>query len=101
MLEGTLDKELKKKWDWDRDMSPGGGDVDKKPVREWRDLVDDDNEAQLKGEGKRGERVGQGRCWDNWETKAEWSGRHGWSGDGQPRREAVKLVAGGVGACCV
>ncbi|KAL8988336.1 MAG: hypothetical protein Q9169_008572, partial [Polycauliona sp. 2 TL-2023] len=61
MLHNTLDAELQKKWHWERDMGVGGGDVDKKPDREWRDLVDK-NEKNDDGTGYRnngkGHRVG-------------------------------------------
>ena len=79
----------------------GDGDVDKKPEREWGDLVDDDGEVQLRGGNKQGGRAGEGRCWDNWEAKAEWSGQHGWRGDGERPRQVVRLIGGGVGTCCV
>ncbi|KAL8798783.1 MAG: hypothetical protein Q9182_006395 [Xanthomendoza sp. 2 TL-2023] len=113
MLHGTLDAEMQKKWHWERDMCVGNGDVDKKPEREWRDLVDKSGDD---GDGVRGEKketrmdgdwveerwVGfDGRKLDSGESKLQRCGEGRWEGVVEEQRRNLTLVESGAGACCV
>lgn len=106
MLDGTLDAPLQQKWHWDRDMGGGDGEVDKKPEREWRDLVDevvDDGDGKWGGGGKR---LG-GSCGvesligsNGGNVDGDGDGKP-WCGLVQGRKGSLQLVEPGAGACCV
>ncbi|CAL8582134.1 hypothetical protein XPA_007806 [Xanthoria parietina] len=106
MLDGTLDAPLQQKWHWDRDMGGGDGEVDKKPEREWRDLVDemvDDGDGKWGGGGKR---LG-GSCGvesligsNGGNVDGDGDGKP-WCGLVQGWKGSLQLVEPGAGACCV
>lgn len=92
-------------------MGRGDGEVDKKPEREWRDLVDN---IVDEGDGERGVGGGWKRLGGSCVVESFMGSKGGhldgdgdgrpWCGEGglvQGRKPSLQFVEPGAGACCV